>query len=158
MIVIVQLVGRDDGAIDLENLLCLICRVKETCKLCKVIRLDVPPNGLRSQKSCLGLFDVRVNNAIRTLYLPPRKLLPVLRKKGQVPSVDVCKGVRLNNRFWSNCVNAGNAAAPRLQRPPHSRLRPYIPALVSFDSTNKQRAWERPARNPRRVCTSYRRC
>ena len=56
MIVIVQLVGRDDTAIDLENLLCLICRVKETYKFCKVIRLDVPPNGLRSQKKLLGLL------------------------------------------------------------------------------------------------------
>ena len=46
----------------------------------------------------------------------------------------MCNGVRLNNRFWSNCVNVGNVAAPRLQRPPHSRLRPYIPALVSLIS------------------------
>ena len=80
----------------------------------------------------MGFFVVRVNSAIRTLYLPPRKLLPVLRKKGHVPSVGMRSGVRLNNRFWINCANAGNAAAPSFQRPPHCRLRPYIPSLVSL--------------------------
>ena len=132
MIVVVQLVGRDDGAIDLENLLCVICRVEEICQLGKVIGLDMPPNGLRSQKSCLGFFDVHVDGAIRTLYLPPRKWLPVFRKKGQAPSVGMCNSIRLNNRFWRNRMNAGNAAAPRLQRPPHCSFRPYIPALVSL--------------------------